>query len=321
SAVIDGGQATFKSQTTRLAAPQTQFSLNTEKLDLNRWLPAPAAAQPPEAASGQASQQAAQPAAATPDNPTPAPSPAPTPTPVDLSFLKDLDVQGDVKIGDLRVRDVQLTDFNAQTRIQQGTLDISKLQAALYEGTLTGQFSATADQAFGLKLNLDKVSVAPLIQALLGRGLMSGQGKAQIDLHAQGATPDALAQSLAGRMSLQVRDGTVQGVDASRTLADVSAALGNVLKGRLDALASPFDSRRNTAFSSLDGVLDLKDGQGTLTKLSLVSDLVRVSAGQPARIDVPGRRLDVMLKAQAAARLPKGLKLDMGSLLGVTIPI
>src|SRR5690606_40416864 len=46
NAVIDGGQAAFKSQTTKLATPQpqTRFRLNTEKLDLNRWLPAPTAA-------------------------------------------------------------------------------------------------------------------------------------------------------------------------------------------------------------------------------------------------------------------------------------
>jgi AsmA protein len=210
------------------------------------------------------------------------------------------------------VRDVQLTGVSAQARVQKGALTVPKLSAGLYEGTLSGQFSATADQAFGLKLNLDKVAVAPLIQAALGRNLLSGRGAAQIDLRAQGATPDALQRSLAGRASVQMRDGAVQGVDASRTLSDVAAALGNVLKGRLDALASPFDSRRSTAFSTLDARLDLKDGQGTLSKLS---------EGKPARIDVPGRGLDLVLQAQVAARLPKGLDVALTPLLGATIPI
>ena len=322
SAVIDGGQATFKSQTTHLAAPQTRFSLNTEKLDLNRWLPAPPAAKPADAKPADAAQDPGKPPAPPAEKTSEAPpQAAPVPAPINLSFLKGLDVEGDVKIGDLRVRDVQLTGITAQTRVQKDALTIPKLSASLYEGTLTGQFSATADQAFGLKLNLDKVAIAPLNQAVLGRNLMSGRGAAQIDIQAQGASPDALERSLSGRVSLQVRDGAVQGVDASRTLADVSAALGNVLKGRLDALASPFDGHRSTAFSSLDGRLDLKNGQGTLSKLSVVSDLVRVSEGKPALVDVPGHRLDVLLQVQVAARLPKGLNLDVGSLLGATIPV
>ncbi|KAB0620183.1 AsmA family protein [Castellaniella defragrans] len=324
SAVIDGGQAVFKSQTTGLTAPQpqTRFTLNTEKLDLNRWLPVPpsagAAAKPAgggkEAPKDKAADKAPEQAAA-------APPPAPAPTPVDLSFLRGLDIEGDVKIGDLRVRNVQLTGVGLQARVQKGALAVSRLAAGLYEGTLTGQFNAAADQTFGLKLNLDKIAVAPLIQAAAGMSLLSGRGAAQIDLRAQGATVDELQRSLAGRAALQVRDGAVQGVDAARTLAEVAAALGNVLKGRLDAVASPFDSRRSTAFSSLDARLDLKDGQGTLSKLSLVSDLVKLSEGKPARIDVPGRTLDLVLQAQVAARLPKGLDAALTPLLGSTIPI
>ncbi|MGB3423264.1 MAG: AsmA family protein [Castellaniella sp.] len=325
NAVIDGGQAAFKSQTTKLATPQprTQFTLNTEKLDLNRWLPAPpAAAAAKSGDEGKEADKDQEKAADASDKPADAAAQAPpAPAPIDLSFLQGLDVEGDVRIGDLRVRDVQLKSVAAQAKVQQGSLTVSKLSANLYEGTLAGQFSAAADQTFGLKLNLDKIAVAPLIQAALGRNVLSGRGAAQIDLRAQGATMDALQRALAGRVAVQVRDGAVHGVDASRTLGDVSAALGNVLKGRLDALASPFDKRRSTAFSTLDARLDLKDGQGTLSKVSVVSDLVRVSEGKPARIDVPGRSLDLVLQAQVAARLPKGLDAALTPLLGATIPI
>lgn len=323
NAVIDGGQAAFKSQTTKLATPQprTRFTLNTEKLDLNRWLPAPpasAAAKP--AGAGQTADQTTDKGGDAGRDKGPAAAKA-APEPIDLSFLQGLDVEGDVRIGDLRVRNVQLTGVSAQARVQKGVLTVPKLSAGLYEGTLSGQFSAASDRTFGLKLNLDKVAVAPLIQAAMGRNLLSGRGAAQIDLRAQGDTMEALQRALAGRVSVQVRDGAVQGVDAARTLTDVAAALGNVLKGRLDALASPFDSRSSTAFSSLDARLDLKDGQGTLSKLSVVSDLVRLSEGKPARIDVPGRSLDLVLQAQVAARLPKGLDVALTPLLGAAIPI
>ncbi len=323
SAVIDGGQASFKSRTTRLADPQTQFSLSSEKFDLNRWLP-PRPVEQATTAPSDASQarketaKSASPAAA--PGPGAAATPA-RPTVIDLSFLKGQDLQGALQVGDLRVRDLQLTDVNAQVQVRKGALTVPKLTARLYEGTLDGQISATAAQVLGLKLNLDKIAVAPLLQAAGSPYTVSGRGAAQIDLTASGDTVDALQRSLDGRFLWQIRDGAVHGVDASRTLSDVAAALGNITKGRLDALPSPFDKRRSTPFSSLDGRIDLKNGQGTVSKLSLVSSLVRVSEGKPARIDLPERTLDLVLLAQVSARLPKDQAVALGPLAGATIPV
>ncbi|WP_322997760.1 AsmA family protein [Castellaniella sp.] len=311
NAVMDGGQAALKATTTRLVQPQTRFSLSAEKIDLNHWVPkpAPVPAKPPAADQGAAAPKAATPA------------PAAAPSVIDLSFLKGLDIQGDLKIADLRIRDLQLTQVATPVQVAEGALSLPKLTAKLYDGSLNAQARAAADQTLSLKLNLDKVAVAPLLQAALGRDLLSGQGAAQLDLKTQGNTVDAWMQGLSGRASWQVKDGAVHGIDATRTLTDVSAALGNVLKGRLDALASPFDKQRSTPFSTLEGRVDLKDGQGTVSKLLLASSLVRVTAGKPAQIDVPGQRLDLQLLAQVAARAPKPLSGTLGSLLGVTIPV
>mgnify|MGYP002377257533 CR=1 FL=1 len=318
NAVMDGGQTSLKSTTTRLIQPRTQFSLNAEKIDLNHWVPKPAAAPPakPPAEGKDESAKASgeKPAAA-------APAPAAAPDVIDLSFLKGQDIQGDLRIADLRIRDLQLTQVAAPVRVVDGALTLPKVTAKLYDGSLNAQVRAAADQTVALKLGLDKVAVAPLLQAALGRNLLSGQGAAQLDLKTQGNTTDAWLRGLSGRAAWQVKDGAVQGIDASQTLSEVSAALGNVLKGRMDALASPFNKQRSTPFSSLEGRIDLKDGQGTVSKLLLASSLVRVTAGKPAQIDVPGQRVNLQLLAQVAARAPKPLAGALGSLLGATIPV
>ncbi|MGB6009606.1 AsmA family protein [Castellaniella sp.] len=322
NAVMDGGQAALKATTTRLAQPRTQFSLSAEKIDLNHWMPKPAdaPAKPPAAGQGETAPKASgdKPAAAAA---APAPAAAAAATAIDLSFLKGQDIQGDLRITDLRIRDLQLTQVATPVRVADDALTLPKLTAKLYDGSLTAQARVAADQTLGLKLNLDKVAVAPLLQATLGRNLLSGQGAAQLDLKTQGATADAWLRGVSGRVAWQVKDGAVQGIDASQTLSDVSAALGNVLKGRLDALASPFNKQRSTPFSTLEGRIDLKDGQGTVSKLLLASSLVRVTAGKPAQIDLPAQRLNLQLLAQVAARPPKPLASGLGSLLGVTIPV
>lgn len=316
NAVVDGGQAALKTSLTRLADPKLRFSLSAEKLDLNHWLPVKAeqAAVAKDKSAKSSSEPSAPKAAAEPQAPAAA-------APIDLSFLKGQDVEGEVKIADLRVRNLQLTRVATPVRIQGGVLTLPKFTASLYEGTMDGQFRAAADQTFGLKLGLDKVLVAPLVQAATGRNLLSGRGAAQIDLKTQGGNPDALLRALSGNLTWQVREGAVHGVDASRTLSDAASALGNVLKGRLAAVSSPFDNQRSTPFSALDGRIDLRDGQGTVSKLLLASSVVRVTAGKPALIDVPAQRLDLQLLAQVAARVPKELAGSLGPLLGVTIPI
>lgn len=322
NAVVDGGQAAFKAQVTQLSqpAPAVDFSFGTEKLDLNRWLPVPPGAikvQTPSKSGESKPDDKAKP------EPKPAAAPAKAPVPVgfDWSFLKGRNIHGTVKIGDLRVRDVQLTGLSAQADVQKNALTVSKLAAQLYQGTLSGQFTASTDQTLGLHLALDKVSVAPLLQALGTQGSLSGLADAQIDLTAQGTTVPILEKSLAGKAAWQIRDGAVHGLDATQTLSDVAGALGNVLKGRLDAVPSPFQKGRSTAFTSLDGHIDLKDGIGTLSKLALVSQLVHVSEGKPARVDLPARSLDVLLQVQVAAHPPKVLATPLGSLLGATIPV
>ncbi|CAM5200209.1 AsmA protein OS=Castellaniella defragrans OX=75697 GN=HNR28_002608 PE=4 SV=1 [Castellaniella defragrans] len=326
NAVVDGGQAAFKAQVTQLAtAPRATFALSTEKLDLNRWLPisavaaAPAQKKPADAKS--ADKDKAKPEPKPQPKPAAAPAAPEEPMKIDWSFLKGRDVHGTVKIGDLRVRDVQLTNASAQIDVQNGALKASKLAAQLYQGTLSGQAEAAMDQSMALKLALSNVSVAPLLQALGTQVGLSGTGSAQVDLRAKGATLPALEGGLSGPVSWQVRDGAVHGVDASQTLSEVASALGNVLKGRLDAVPSPFRKGRSTPFSNFDGRMDFKDGMGTLSKLDLVSQLVHVTAGKPAQVNLPERNLDLVLQVQVAARPPKVLAVNLGSLLGATIPV
>ncbi len=322
NAVIEGGQFGFKSQTQRLADPQTRFALTADRLDLNRWLappPSPAKAEKGAAKAASDGESAAE-ASPAPSAPQPAQQAADSER-IDLSFLEDQDIAGTIAINDLRVRDVQLRDLSANLSVQNDALEVSKLAAKLYEGTLTGGFSATADQAFAAQLALDKVAVEPFMRALIGQGHLSGTAGARADVRARGATVDDLLRSFEGRVTWQVRDGAVHGISASQSLEDASAVLLNVLKGQPGSMHNPFEAGRRTAFSAFDGRIDFQRGQGKVSKLSLVSDLVRVSEDKPALIDLPGRRLDLMLKAQVTSRPPKALAGVIGPLLGATVPV
>src|SRR5690606_15683556 len=154
------------------------------------------------------------------------------------------------------VRDMQLRDLSADIALHDGRLEVSKLAAKLYEGSLTGGFSATADQALAAQIALDKVAVEPFMRALIGQAYLSGTLASRIDLRTQGATVDEVARALDGRVTWQVRDGAVHGISASQSLEDAAAVLGNVLKGQPGAMSNPFEAGRRTAFSTFDGRVD-----------------------------------------------------------------
>jgi AsmA protein len=324
NAVINGGQLGLKTRAQKLSKPKVDFALVATKLDLNNWLVPPAQAPKSPKPEGEkkepAEESKTEPKKEAPSTEPSAPAAA-EPAPLDWSLLTPLDVTGTIKVDDLRVRDVQLRDVSANVRAQGGKLELSKVAAQLYDGQLSGTLTARDDQTVALKLNLDKVAVEPFMQALLKDGHLSGTGALQAALEARGATADALLDSLAGKATLQVRKGAIRGFDASQTLREVAQVMAGVLQGGPGNISNPYDMSRRTPFSTLDGRIDFKAGVGTVSKLVLVSDLLRVTQGTPAQVDLSGKKLDLMLNAQVTSRPPKELAALIGILRGVTIPV
>jgi len=314
SAMVDGAQTSLKAQVAGWQALATRFVLKSERLDLDPWL-APAA--PARSESGSRSGSPDEGA----DTPPAKPDDSTRQAGFDLAFLEHLDLDGDVGVADLRAHGVQFNKVQAHLRAQKGVLTLSGVKAGLYEGALAGHFQVSADHRFSAKMDLTRVAVDPLLQAALGRPVLSGRLGLNLSLDTVGDTGDALLANLGGRADWQVADGAVLGIDAQRTLTEVARSLSNVLKGRLDAVSSPFDDQGRTPFSQLGGRLDLDKGQGTLSRLILASDLLRVTEGDPAQLSLTGRTLDVILLVQVAARLPQALKGALDPLAGATLPV
>src|SRR5690606_41502671 len=66
---------------------------------------------------------------------------------MDLAFLRNMDLTGKINVGQLKVQEVEASDFHASLRAIDGKLQISDIKAQLYDGSLAGQLSATADNA------------------------------------------------------------------------------------------------------------------------------------------------------------------------------
>lgn len=321
NAVLEGSKLDFKLQTAALrSAPRSTFALEIDTLNLDTLLGPGAAADAPAKEATTEGAKAATPA----PEPEPAPADAapeapPAPPEPGLSWLRDLRLEGTVKTGALRWQRFEASDIDIALKAADGRLDVSRLNAALYGGTMKGAVSLAADAAVQMRMALDQIELEPFLLALTGRNRMSGQGSLSLDLSmAAAASPDPLSR-LGGSAKLKVRDGAVRGFDAEQTLRDLSHAIRSSFQGSLPQASLRFDESRQTAFSALDATLALDKGVATVRSLNAATPFLRVRQGKPATIDLARQQLDLVLNVSVANVRGEGRELR--ALQGVAVPV
>ncbi|HEY6865493.1 MAG TPA: AsmA family protein, partial [Burkholderiales bacterium] len=206
--------------TARLAvekfSPMTYgFDVSVDQLDVDRYTGKPGAKPAPKG-GGDGGGAAKSPASA----------PAPE-TPIDLSALKDLNAHGSAKIGKLKVAGINASNVQLQLRAAGGKADVSPLAADLYQGKLAGSASVNASPVrLALKQNLTGVSVGPLLKDLMGQDRLEGRGNVSLDVTSQGDTVSAIKKALGGSARLDLRDGSIRGVNIAQAIRGAKAALG-----------------------------------------------------------------------------------------------
>lgn len=239
---------------------------------------------------------------------------------------KESDLAGDLAFNRVTykdtVRDIQITDLATDFKSGASGVQLNNIKANLYEGTLAGQFSSNKNNQIGLKLDLQQIALQALLKSISAKDLLAGRGFMQLDLNAAGKDIKAIEKSLTGKLALQVKEGAVLGVNARQTLIDVSELIGNISNIKnlnLSNVKSPFSPDAQTAFSKFDLLINLKNGQGNINNLLIVSELFNVTQGAPAQINVPEQSMNILLNAKISDDLPKSSKLE--NLLGITLPV
>lgn len=323
NAVLNGAPLNFNIKATELSDPKLRFALQADMLDFDKLFPVPKPAPAPAAAQGAQAAQAGEAAQAEKAAEPPAANQAqePPPKPIDLSVLNDIDVAGTVKLGGLNARGLEARDFNMSIAAREGKLSLNGISANLYEGSLTGALTADAKNQFSGQLGLKQVSMGPLLRALSGSDRLSGTGNVAIDLKTQGATVPALKSGLAGKASLQLRDGAIRGIDLNQTLVQVGGVLTTVLDGAAPDLQTGFDLGRRTEFSSLDLALAVKNGVADVPKLDFRTPLLRVTQGKPASVDLVENRLDLLANVRVVQAGGGEGEPNLSVLRGMTVPV
>lgn len=312
NAVLEGGKFDLSADIAKLSdAPQVNFALAVDTLDLDKLVPPAAAAAAPAKPPADGKKDENKPV-------PPAPA-APADDSINLSALVGPSVNGTLKVGKLVVRGLKADDVAAAVKLDRGKLDISSLTAGLYGGKLAGALSVDAAQGNQLatKMSLAGISIEPLLMDLAQRNVLSGTGSLALDLKTAGANAYAMKSGLGGTLQVRLRDGAVKGINLTQTLRELKAALKPEAQDETVAA----DTSKQTAFSEMDADLAFTKGVASVKRLNVVSPLLRVTQGEPATIDFVKSELDLVARTRVVnpAADPEGKELI--DLKDVTIPV
>ena len=261
------------------------FDLKATSLNVDRYLPP------------QAKGQVATPGAAA--------------TALPIELLRNLDINGQLKVTKLVISNLQLTDINLTVTGKDGVVRLNPLGALLYGGSYTGDVNIDArGKAPKLNINesLERVHFGPLLKDL-DMDFLTGRGGARLQATATGNNTDELKRSLNGQIALLLQDGSVKQID-----------IANKICGGLNLLGLANSSGSNeTRFTEMtvsgnirNGILDTRD-------LNAKSPLLRVGGG--GSIDLVREYIDYLAVVRLVGDCQGQGGGAIGSLSGLEIPV
>lgn len=238
--------------------PDIRFSLSIDSINLDHYLPPPAAT---PVATNEASA---------------AKDTADLPIGLPLAVLKAQNLTGKVSVDQLTAANIRMSEVQVPLSVRDGVATLNDLSAKLYQGTvdvnarIDASGSQTRPPSMSAKANLFGVQIGPLLDDLQGDGVLSGAGDVRLDLSTRGETPRALKAALNGDVAMNLRDGAIDGINIAQSLRNAKARLTGQTVADDDAPLS-------TDFSQLSVSGKIKKGVLHSDDLDMRSPLLRVS--------------------------------------------
>ncbi len=277
------------------AKPAIRFDLAIDSIDADRYLP--------PASEGET-------VAATPATAAAAGSSA-----LPIEILRDLNLNGGLKIGSLKAFQLRSQNIVMQLSAKGGKLRLHPASANMYEGSYKGdlQLDVRGKQPrISMNETISKVNIGPLLLDMSGKDTITGITDARFTLNGVGETPDQIKKTLNGDMSFSFSNGAVQGVNLIRMIRKAKA----ILKGKQ---YSGQEEPEKTDFSIMTATASVTNGVVENNDLTAKSPLLRISG--KGNVDLGREAIDYLLTATIVGSLEGEGGRDLGDLKGIPVPV
>jgi AsmA protein len=226
-------------------------------------------------------------------------------------ILRGLDLAGRARVDALQLRGLALGEVDADITAAGGHLRLNQRVGSFYGGRLQGHAGLRADldpPRIVLVQYGEGVQAGALLKDLIGEDLITGEGRFETDLSAEGHTPHAIRRSLSGEAAVHLAGGSIKGFDLEQFIRRAQA--------RLEGRPVPPRGPERTRFDDLRATAQIDDGVLTNRDLLITSDYV--SASGSGSIDIVEERLDYRFEPRFVDQ-PEGL--DIEEIEGIPIPV
>ena len=232
----------------------------------------------------------------------------------DLSGLKELDLSVNLKAKSIKVDNLTTQNWQLNTHVKQGVIDIKQLTAELYQGKLNVQ--ATIDgrnkvASYQYNQQLENVQIRPLLSDLAELDLLSGTVNFSVKGKGRSLIPAKLKQQLVANGQFEIADGSLYGVNIPQMIRSGQKKLAG-------DLSAEDKQELKTDFTSLTGGFSLLEGVLTNPDLAMASPLIRLDGKGTANIIT--QQIDYSLVTKVVGSLA-GQGAETDSLSGIDIPL
>ena len=233
----------------------------------------------------------------------------------DLEGLRDLDLEGDLKVGSLTVTRLLIEDLAARLTVRNGVIRLDPATARLYDGNYSGSVTVDAsgpELRLDLDQNLQGVQALGLLGDFAEVDQLEGAMAARIRATGSGGNTDELIRNLRGEISFDLADGVYQGMDIWEEIRRARALIRRK--------APPARSGENqTVINTLTVQGRLQDGVLRSQRMEAEIPFLRLTGD--GALDVLARELDYRFEAKVfeTPTFADGETYD--DLTGLTIPV
>lgn len=231
-----------------------------------------------------------------------------------MELLRNLDIDGKANIGKLTISKLHLDEIRTTIKAKDGVIKLAPISAQLYQGNYEGNTTLDArgeTPHFTLKESLQNIQAGPLLKDFMDNDIVSGKGSLNLDLTAQGHSPDEITRSLNGSLNLSFANIAMKGLNIAGKAREAKARI----KG--EKLAE--EAARPTDFSEVKGTFQVKNGVVSGNDLGAKAPFARVNGA--GTIDLVQTSLDYMVTAKIVASTKGEGGADLDALKGLTIPV
>ncbi|MCF6281841.1 MAG: AsmA family protein [Candidatus Polarisedimenticolaceae bacterium] len=295
---LDDSHITGQFKLLNFSQPAYRFKLKLDEIDIDRYLPP-----------------------ATPAEPV-ASTVAPTGTgvageaqliPVDT--LRPLDVEGDLAINKLIIKNIQAQFIKLALHAKAGQLSIDQTIKRFYDGSINGHITLDLrgkQPRLTIVKHAQKIQVEPLIKDISGKEILSGIGNFNTNLTTRGQTISQFKQHLNGNVDFSFNNGALKGINIAQSLREA--------KAKITGKKSPTHRTvKKTDFSQLSASARIEQGVLHNRDLLMKSPFIRVTGR--GQVDLVTETLDYLTRPVVVSNNQGQGGKELKDLVGIPIPV